>query len=193
MSAYKLVRPCAKCPFRTDIDGYLRPERAREIAESLAHGAPFPCHETTGFVEDDDGEEDLAAVATSQFCAGALICIEAQGNANQLMRVAERVGLYDAAKLDRTAPVAGSFVEFVQHHSGPEVGRESDDDLDGECCHVCDHGCEAPAGYMIDGMVVPAERTGDVHWCEGGCGEAVCDNCSNAEGICSYCEETAAA
>lgn len=177
---YDLKRPCPKCPFRTDIPGYLRPERCTEIAESLARGAEFPCHETTVEIEAEDGN-DRAPTADSQFCAGALLLMEAAETPNQIMRVAERIGRYDPEKMDRSAPVARSFIEFRQHHAAEEEAEP-------ECCSVANADCEAPAGYMMDGMVVPAEATGEVHECPA-CGEPVCGACCDAEGVCFYCVE----
>jgi hypothetical protein len=99
---------------------------------------------------------------------------------NQIVRVAERTGMYDAARLDRSAPVVRSFHEFRQHHAGDEV--------EPECCSVVDGDCEAPAGMMVGGTVVPVEATGEVHDCPE-CGEPVCDACSNDEGVCNSCAE----
>ena len=46
----------------------------------------------------------------------------------------------------------------------------------------------APAGMLIDGMVVPVEAEGEVHCCPQ-CGEWVCDACSDDTGVCVYCSE----
>lgn len=58
-------------------------------------GGDFPCHKTTA--ETDDG--DRHSVRSSRHCAGALIFAEKNGNATQMMRIAERLGMYDAKKL----------------------------------------------------------------------------------------------
>lgn len=175
---YKLRRPCAKCPFRTDVPGYLRRERAIEIARSIAEGSEFPCHETTVTDEDEFGEEHLVPGSESQFCAGALICMEKQEAPNQQVRIAERLGVYEAERLDMDAPVHSSFVAFVDHH-----GEEESDTT----CSVVNGNCEAPAGYMIGGSVIPGEG-GDVHECPT-CGDMVCDSCSDDDGVCDYCSE----
>jgi hypothetical protein len=177
---FKLRRPCAKCPFRTDVSGYLRRERARQIATDLANGAIFYCHQTTECVETDDGADEMVGTPNSSFCAGALILMEKAEAPNQAMRTAERLGIYDAERMDTEVPVHASFVSFVNHH-----GEDTEEET--ECCHIADMGCEAPAGYLIDGAVVPAEE-GEVHDCPG-CGEPVCASCSNGEGVCSYCAE----
>jgi hypothetical protein len=182
VSRYKLRRPCENCPFRTDVPGYLRRERAQEIAEALAKGAEFACHQTTVSDEEFGGDgSERVATPDSAFCAGALITMERSGQANQIMRVAERLGLYEHEKLDMYAPVHGSLYAFVQHHGDDDVDED-------ECCAVVEEGCEAPAGMLLDGFVVPAEREGELHECPE-CGQPVCDNCSNDAGVCAYCGE----
>lgn len=146
-----------------------------EIAQEIAGGAMFPCHETTVL----DSDDELVASPTSQHCAGALIMMENQEQVNQAIRMAERIGLYDRTKLDVSVLVAGSLFEFIDHH---REGQEA------ETCHISDAGCEAPAGYLIGGMVVPADDGGEVHLCAT-CGEYVCDNCSDEEGTCLSCVE----
>lgn len=119
---FKLKRPCRNCPFRTDVPGYLRRGRTIEIATSIANGAMFPCHETT--IDDLDSDEGENMIGPdSQFCAGALLVMENEGHLNQLARIGERLGYYDAAKMDRTAPVVASFRAFIDHHG------EDDDKL----------------------------------------------------------------
>lgn len=142
----------------------------------------FACHETTEVDIDDEGNEDMVTTDASQFCAGALILMEKQGHANQAMRSAERFDLYDAGNLDMSAPVHATFLAFADHHGEDEEQEEL------ECCCVCDPGCEAPAGFLVGGFAISAEPTGEVHECLG-CGESVCDSCSNAEGFCTTCAE----
>lgn len=174
---FSLVRPCPHCPFRIDIDGYLRPGRAIEIAQSLASGSMFPCHETTEWDEED---EEMFASKDSIQCAGALILMEKVETPNQMARMAERFGFYDPAKLDMQAPVASSYFEFVRHHS-------DDEDDDQPCCSVVDGGCLAPAGLLMNGVAVPVEPEGEVFICKG-CGEWVCEACAEGE-FCPTCAE----
>lgn len=89
---FSLTRPCALCPFRTD----------------LASG---PCHETTGV----KGPQRAA-----QHCAGALIMLERANLPSQAMRIAERLGIYDRRKLDMGAPVYDSPASWVQAHQFPK-------------------------------------------------------------------------
>lgn len=107
---YRLIRPCARCPFRTDIPAYLHPERVEEIEQGLVRGE-FPCHETTG-AEDEDGDRQHGDNETH--CAGALILLEKLDRPSQMMRIAERLGLYNRTKLDMASPVYDTFEEMYQ-------------------------------------------------------------------------------
>lgn len=176
--------PCDHCPFRTDIKGYLRADRVREIAESLFRGASFPCHKTTESWEDDDGESDRVETDDSQQCAGAEIFLAKQGMSTQMGRIAERLGM-KVAKLNKKAPVCGSVSEMLRVHGEPE-------DDDRECCSVCDQDCEAPAGYQVGDGVIPGEGSAE-YWCDE-CGEPVCGACSkpkpkSKKRICNSCVE----
>lgn len=104
---YGLTKPCSHCPFRSDIRPFLTPERVREIARSLVR-AEFPCHETTGAKEGERAPE-----SEWKHCAGALILLEKVGRPSQMMRIAERLGMYDARKLDMAAAVYESFEDMV--------------------------------------------------------------------------------
>lgn len=109
---FNLHRPCPKCPLRTDIRPFLRPERAREIAEGLLADRYFVCHETVETEEDEDGEPFEVNREEQEHCAGALIFLENHEQPHQLMRIAERLGLYRPEKLDRSAPVYESAEAF---------------------------------------------------------------------------------
>ena len=173
---YDLRRPCPKCPFRPDVPAYLRGGRAQEIATAIAAGGGFPCHQTTVEVEDDEDDVegcDRAPTPDSQMCAGALLVMENLDAPNQIVRVAERIGLYDASKLDRSAPSFGSWMEFVEHHAGDGPREEH------EPCSEVGAGCEAPAGYLVGGEVIPESDPGETEECPQ-CGEFVCDACWDA-------------
>lgn len=104
---YGMVRPCPKCPFRRDIPGYLRPERVDELEMNLVR-SDFSCHLTTVEDPDDDDGGNMEG-PDSRHCAGALIILEKLQQPSQMMRIAERLGIYDASKLDMTAPVYENF------------------------------------------------------------------------------------
>jgi hypothetical protein len=96
---FKMTAPCDNCPFRKEGGIRLRPDRAREIAHQFtdSQGGTFPCHKTVDYgTEDDEGNTSLDG---TQMCAGGLLFAEKQGKANQLVRIMERIGAYDARKL----------------------------------------------------------------------------------------------
>lgn len=175
---YKLRRPCAECPFRTDVPPYLTGVRAADISIALLRGSEFACHETTE--HDDEGEAHTTP--DSMFCAGALIVLEKMDQPNQMMRIAERLEMYDRTKLFMDSPVHEDLDGFIRHH-GEETGDET------ESCSVVGYQCEAPAGYMVGGVAItaPPGELGATFYC-GECGEPVCDSCSS-NGVCDYCQE----
>lgn len=180
---HTMKTPCEHCPFRTDIEGYLRGDRVREIAESLFRGASFPCHETTEAWEDDDGDDDMHETEKSQQCAGAEIFLAKQGMSTQMGRIAQRLGI-KVAKLNMKAPVCGSVAEMLKVHG--------EDEPEGEPCSVCDEDCEAPAGYGVGDGVIPGDSSAEFTCDE--CSEPVCGACSKFQGkgkskrrVCNYC------
>lgn len=104
MKPYKLTRPCDLCPFRSDIEPFLRPGRVDEIERSLVRGE-FPCHNTVNYDRPRRRMDE-------SHCAGALILLEKLGRPSQMMRISERLGMYDPRKLDMTAPVFESFEQM---------------------------------------------------------------------------------
>lgn len=110
---YNLRRPCPHCPFRSDIDPYIRAERAVEIARSLVR-SEFPCHQTT--VEDPEDESQRITTRSSEHCAGALIMLEKANEPSQMMRICQRIGFYDPSALDMDAPVYDSPADFIDAH-----------------------------------------------------------------------------
>lgn len=101
---YDLTTPCAQCPFRSDITPFIRPERAQEILS----GDAFACHKTL----DAEGRIHDA----SQHCAGVLIILEHDETPHQMMRICERIGLYDRRKLRMDAPVYQGADEAIAAH-----------------------------------------------------------------------------
>ncbi len=109
---YTMITPCSSCPFRTDIRPYLRTDRAQEIADSLAQ-VEFPCHKTVE--HDDDDDSDFHVPGPNELhCAGVLIVLELSEQPSQMMRISERLGLYDPTKLDMDAPVYDDLDEWVE-------------------------------------------------------------------------------
>lgn len=179
---HEMTAPCAECPFRNDIHGYLRLERVQEIVASCFHGESFPCHRTTEAWEDDEGFEDMHATEDSQQCAGAEIFLAHQGSSTQMGRIAERFG--SVVTLDMKAPVCKSVQEMLTVHNGGV------DPTDIEPCSICNEGCDAPAGTMEASGVVDGLEAAEYECLE--CGQPVCGSCSEERGddrICYDCGE----
>lgn len=103
---YTMTTPCDLCPFRNDEKRlYVHPSRLLEMA-----AGEFCCHKTGEHYEDDEVSE-IRPTKNSQHCAGALIFCEHTNQPHQMMRIAERLGMYDRRKLDMTAPVFSSSRE----------------------------------------------------------------------------------
>ena len=110
---FNLTAPCKDCPFRNDIEPFLTKGRAQEIVEGITDlQGTFACHKTTKPSDDDDCE--MLVVKKSEHCAGAMILLEKLNQPNQLMRIAERLSMYDRRKLDMDAPVFSTTEEFIQ-------------------------------------------------------------------------------
>jgi len=93
---YKLTTPCDECPFL--IGSGFTWRRLHEHASG-----EFPCHKACK-VDDDTGDFVPRSEKTPH-CAGALIFLEKQGRSHQMMRICERIGMYDHTKLDMNAPL----------------------------------------------------------------------------------------
>lgn len=105
---YTLKEPCPECPFRDDIKPYLNADRAEEICNADS----FACHKTTQS-DSEDEEGEMLVTDKSQMCAGYLILREKMGQPSQMMRIAERIGLYDRRKLKMDSPVFEDADEMV--------------------------------------------------------------------------------
>jgi len=113
----ELKRPCSNCPFRTDIQPYLRRSRTEEIGYGLLNDADFACHKT--LVDEYESEGDGQRVGKdTQACAGSMIVLEKMESPTQMMRISERLRLYKRDSLDMNAPVYSDIYEFAQ--SGEE-------------------------------------------------------------------------
>jgi hypothetical protein len=99
---YELKTVCPECPFRKV---YRRSYSIKRL-EQLASGE-FPCHKTCVTQEDDEGQGELVEKpdGQSQACAGAMIYLLKRGRPHQMMRIVERLGLFDPSQLDLNADV----------------------------------------------------------------------------------------
>lgn len=100
---FERKKPCSNCPFRKDKPFPLSVARAREITDGLIkQQATFTCHKTLDLAEREQ-----------QHCAGALIMLEKMGQPNQMMRISERLGMYNRFELDMDFPVYKNHTEFI--------------------------------------------------------------------------------
>ena len=99
---YTMTSPCDQCPFLAT------PQMKRGFTLRRLRGfasGPFPCHQTASLVEDAGSAGSYQANEKSIHCAGALIFNEKRETPYQMMRICERLGMYDASKLDMEANV----------------------------------------------------------------------------------------
>lgn len=95
---YTRTTPCSDCPFLKVNAASYGHRRLLQFASG-----EFPCHKTARL---DDETSQFSAKRDSQHCAGALIYLEKRNAPHQMMRIAERLGLYDRTGLNMAAPVA---------------------------------------------------------------------------------------
>ena len=112
---YDLKAPCKHCPFRYDIPGFLREERAEEIARDVLRGTgSFPCRKTLDY-DSDDGEG--RETDKTQMCAGALIFAEHCEQWGQMMRIVSSLQLLDLNALKMDSPVFTCEEDMISHHA----------------------------------------------------------------------------
>ena len=94
---YTLTTPCPECPFlRTSGFTY---------ASLVDHASgEFACHKACD-LDEETGDFIEKANGKTPHCAGALIFLEKQGRPHQMMRICERLAMYDRSKLDMAANV----------------------------------------------------------------------------------------
>lgn len=92
---YKMTTPCNACPFLKGSGFTLR--------SLIEHASgEFGCHKACDLDEETGTYEPHEK---TPHCAGALIFLEKRERPHQMMRICERLGLYDASKLNMDAPV----------------------------------------------------------------------------------------
>jgi hypothetical protein len=118
---FDLRKPCPQCPFRPG--GFIiHPDRAREIAEGVVHGdVTFTCHKHLHgeHLELEDGEERYNPAMQDQHCAGAAAFVRKLGAANQMLQIAERLGICDPDQLlpEADAEVYDDIEAMVAAHA----------------------------------------------------------------------------
>jgi hypothetical protein len=136
---YDMKKPCECCPFRRGTRMRLTTGRVREVVGGMlkSNGGEFPCHRTIEHLEGDDGEDAgfREKDGKGKHCAGALIFAEKNKTSTQMMRICERIGMYDAASLMADKAVVDSvfdtFGEALTHLTSPhpdELNNSVDND-----------------------------------------------------------------
>lgn len=118
---FDMVAACSDCPFRRVGFIGLTAGRVEEIAGASVgpQGRTFSCHLTVEF-DDDEHEENGDPIERNRekqsHCAGALLFAEKQQLPTQMMRVAERLGLYDFRKLTGHDDIFADIDEMLEAH-----------------------------------------------------------------------------
>jgi hypothetical protein len=138
---YDLKKPCDNCPFRRGTSMRLTNTRVREVVGGMIkNGGEFPCHKTIEILEDDCGEDAgyRAKNGKSKHCAGALIFAEKNKASTQMMRICERIGMYNSTALmsnhEAVKSVFDTYNEALKHLTSPqpdELNKIVDKD---SCC-----------------------------------------------------------
>jgi hypothetical protein len=107
---FDLHVPCGNCPFLRKGGIRLTKPRVKQICRDILsdQGKTFACHKTT---VERNGE--LVEAMTSRHCAGALIFSEKNGNCTQMVRIAERLRMYDRKKLMADQEVVDQVFDSV--------------------------------------------------------------------------------
>ena len=95
---YSMTKPCDACPFLKG-SGFTW----RSLLEHSS--GEFACHKTCAL---DEESSEFRAKEKSLHCAGALIFLEKLNRPHQMMRICERLGMYDARNLEMSSPVAAA-------------------------------------------------------------------------------------
>lgn len=99
------IKPCKTCPFLTGGEGlrHLGKKRAEGIVRSVRdRQETFTCHDDLGKAESE-----------RQHCVGIMLMLEKINKPNQMMRICERMGMYDRTKLVGADTVFDDFGDWV--------------------------------------------------------------------------------
>lgn len=99
---YNMKEPCDACPFLIG-SGF----NYRSLTEH-ARGE-FGCHKACNL---DDESGTYEPHRKTPHCAGALIFLEKQNAPHQMMRISERLGMYDRTKLNMSANVGSKPSDY---------------------------------------------------------------------------------
>lgn len=108
---YTMTKPCDACPFLKGSGFTWRSLTGHASGE-------FACHKTCD-LDDEEGVFQPKRNGKSLHCAGALIFLEVQGRPHQMMRIAERLGMYDHRQLVMDSPIARKPSDCKQREPQP--------------------------------------------------------------------------
>lgn len=93
---FNITKPCKDCPFikGSSTNLTLAEGRIEGIIDDLRKGASFVCHKTLKKPSNEQAH-----------CAGAMIFLEKENKPNQMMRIAERLQMYNYKKLDMNVDI----------------------------------------------------------------------------------------
>jgi hypothetical protein len=109
---FKLTRPCNNCPFRKGVGPRFRLPRLR--LQAIRRAVAFQCHKTVDYAHFNNPEKRSGN--HPQQCAGLLAVLHREGEPNQIMQVAMRLGHLDPAKLDPDREAYGSWQGVLLAH-----------------------------------------------------------------------------
>lgn len=108
---FDLKRPCVNCPFRKGQgENFAWPfHRLHEIKTATA----FQCHKTVDYENFDDPEK--RAGDKPQQCAGLMAVLMREKKDNQIMQVAQRLGV-DLSGVDPDGEAYASWDDVIEAH-----------------------------------------------------------------------------
>lgn len=99
---YNMREPCDACPFLIG-SGFTFASLTRHAS------GEFGCHKACNLDEETGNYEPHKK---TPHCAGALIFLEKQDKPHQMMRICERLGMYDRTKLNMAANVGSTPADY---------------------------------------------------------------------------------
>ena len=99
---YNMTEPCDACPYLIG-SGFTFASLTRHAS------GEFACHKACKL---DDNDNYVPRNDKTPHCAGALIFLEKQDRPHQMMRICERIGMYDRRKLNMNAPVGSKPADY---------------------------------------------------------------------------------
>lgn len=109
---FALTHVCRNCPFRTDIQQYLSPQRKEDIATALQHGEEFVCHKTVDYSDNSDCENYQENQDKARACAGARSVAHKENIVSQMEQIATRLGFIVPIP-HSTNPTYNSFKDWI--------------------------------------------------------------------------------